>query len=65
MSEQELLSLREAAAQYSVPVETLRTAVQRKYMAARKIGNTYVVKQRDIETYVKNRPKRGRPKKNA
>ena len=63
MSDQELMALREAAAEYKVPVATLRTAVQRGYIPARKIGNLRVVERGAVEAYVRNRPRRGRPVK--
>jgi len=63
VSEPELISLSEAAKQYQVPLPTLRTAVQRRYIVARKIGNQWVVTRQTVEQYLANRPRRGRPTK--
>jgi hypothetical protein len=61
MSQQDLLSLSDAAKQYKVPVATLRTAMQRGYISGQKIGNQWVVTRQVIEGYLSNRPARGRP----
>lgn len=64
MPDEKLLSLREAAAKYEVSLGALRTAAKRNYLPTRKIGNQYIVTPSDAEAYAKNRPRRGRPKKN-
>ena len=61
MAEQELLSLSEAAKRYGVPITTLRGAIQHGHIEAKKIGHQWVVAPDDIERFLANRPKRGRP----
>lgn len=63
MAEQQLLSLREAAERYKVPVPTLRSAVQHGHLPSNKIGTQWVVVPQNVEAYLANRPRRGRPKK--
>ncbi len=59
MSNTELLSLSEAAKRFNIPVPTLRSAVQKGYIAGRKIGSQWVVELHSLELYVANRPKPG------
>jgi excisionase family DNA binding protein len=61
MEEQELLSLREAAAQYRIPVPTLRAAVQRGALPGKKIGSQWVVEAQSVENFKNDPPRRGRP----
>ena len=64
MSEQELLSLSEAAKRYGVPMGTLRDAMYRGQISGRKIGNQWVLEAKAVEAFLTQRPKRGRPPKN-
>ncbi len=61
---EELLSLSEAAERYQLPITTLRKAAQTGNIVARKVGNQWVFTPQDVEAYLTNRPKRGRPFKN-
>ena len=63
MSNHELLSLSEAAERYNIPIPTLRVSVQKGTLEGRKIGNQWVVSPQSIESFLANRPKRGRPTK--
>ncbi len=62
MNDQQLLSLSEAAKHYQVPMGTLRDALYRGDIAGRKIGSQWVVEAESVETFLSNRPRRGRPK---
>lgn len=64
MTEQELLSLTQASARYQIPIPTLRECVQHEKIVGRKVGNQWVVTPQAVESYLANRPKRGRPPKN-
>jgi len=63
MADTELLSLSEAATRYQVPMTTLKHALQRGDIVGQKIGHQWVVAARDVETFLANRPRRGRPTK--
>ncbi len=63
MSNQELLSLSEAAKKYNVPMGTIRDAMYRGDIIGRKIGSHWVVERNSVEHFVAQRPKRGRPPK--
>lgn len=63
MDSQELLSLRQAAERYHIPIPTLRAAVQRGAISGRKIGNQWVVEPRSVEDFRNNPPRPGRPSK--
>lgn len=61
MTSQQLLSIGEAADRYKVPITTIRHAVQRGDIVGRKIGSQWVVEAQSVETFLGNRPRRGRP----
>lgn len=61
MSDQELLSLSEAAKKYAIPMTTIRDAMRRGEIEGRKIGSQWVVKAQSVEAFLENRPKKGRP----
>lgn len=63
MDEHQLLSISEAAERYHIPVPTLRNALQQGHVKGHKIGKQWVVNSLDIEAYIKNPPRRGRPAK--
>jgi excisionase family DNA binding protein len=63
MDEQQLLSISEAAERYHIPVPTLRNALQQGHLKGYKIGKQWVIYPTDIEAYLKNPPRRGRPAK--
>jgi hypothetical protein len=63
VSDQELLSLSEAAKKYNIPIPTLRVAVQKGAIEGRKIGSQWVVLPQSVEDYITHRPRRGRPPK--
>jgi excisionase family DNA binding protein len=58
-----LLTLTEAAAQLGLAASTLRHQVQAGRLRARLIGKTYVVTEREVERYRRERlGKPGRPR---
>ena len=61
MSDQELLSLSEAAKKYTIPMTTIRDALRRGEIEGRKIGSQWVVTSQSVESFLQNRPKKGRP----
>lgn len=63
MADHELLSLSEAAKRYQVPMTTIRDAMYRGLIVGRKIGSQWVVEATSVETFLANRPPRGRPPK--
>jgi len=63
MDDQQLLSISEAAERYHIPVPTLRNALQQGHIEGKKIGKQWVVNPKNVEAYLKNRPRRGRPTK--
>ncbi len=62
MASQQLLSLREASEKYNIPWATLRDAVYRGAIAARKIDNQWIVEAQSVEAFMANPPQLATPR---